>query len=124
MIDYNALGCCIDDVYHNTVSDTKKVTSKLEGDVMTLTFMTVKQHARNMPMQHFMSEVKRESVEIFASKIKSIREIYKEKTGTSIKITPEKSDVTMPPLIETLTNTSLAEKLMYKVTCVQRYNIG
>lgn len=124
MIDYNALGCCIDDVYHNTVSDTKKVTSKLEGDVMTLTFMTVKQHARNMPMQHFMSEVKRESVEIFASKIKSIREIYKEKTGTSIKITAEKSEVNMPPLIETLTNTSLAEKLMYKVTCVQRYNIG
>lgn len=124
MINYNALGCCLDDVFYNTTTDaTRKITSKLDGDVLSITFVTIKQHDRNMPQQHFMAESKREAVEMISEKVKSVKSLYKENTGSSLKISALKTDLNTPPEIITRTASSYSPKVIYEVRFTQRYTL-
>ena len=125
MIDYTALGCCLDDVFHNTSEDgTRKITSKLEGETLSITFRTIKHHDRNMPQQHFMAESKREAVEMINGKVKLVKKLYKENSGSAIKLTAVKTDLNMPPEIITRTASSYSPKVIYEVRFTQRYTVA
>lgn len=123
MIDYNAIGCCIDDVFHNTTSLDKKVTASLSGDVLTLKFIAMKQHARGMPLDTLIRDIKEEAIANFKAKVKSMKTLYRENTGTTISIVAFKDDVNMPPVLETYTVSSVSPKIMYKTIQTQRYTI-
>lgn len=123
MIDYNAIGCCIDDVFTNTTSIDKKVTASISGDVLTLKFVAMKQHARNEPLDKLVRDVKEEALANFKARVKSMKEIYREKSGSTISVVAFKEDLNSPPVLETYTFSPINPKIMYKTLQTQRYTI-
>ena len=87
----NALACCLDDVYNNaSESSTRKVTSKLEGNIMTLTFQTIANIARENHMHMEAARLKEEGAKMINDKVKIIKKMFKENSSSSLKLKKQK----------------------------------
>ena len=86
----NALACCLDDVYSVTNDASRKVTSKLNGNMMTITFQTIANFARESYMHQETANLKKEAASIINDKVKSVKKTFKERAGRTLTLTKEK----------------------------------
>lgn len=87
----NALACCLDDIYGNSSSDgSRKVTSRLDGNVMTVTFQTIANFARDSHTHIESQNLKKEGAAIVNDRVKTIKKLFKENTGKALNVQKQK----------------------------------
>ena len=86
----NALACCLDDVYSVAEDASRKVTSRLEGNMMTITFQTIANFARESYIHQETSRLKKEGADMIGLKLKSVRKTFKERAGRTLTLKKEK----------------------------------
>ena len=86
----NALACCLDDVYSVAEDASRKVTSRLEGNMMTITFQTIANFARESYMHQETGRLKKEGADMIGLKLKSVRKTFKERAGRTLTLKKEK----------------------------------
>ena len=86
----NALACCLDDVYSVAEDASRKVTSRLEGNIMTITFQTIANFARESYMHQETGRLKKEGADMIGLKLKSVRKTFKERAGRTLTLKKEK----------------------------------
>ena len=86
----NALACCLDDVYSVADDASRKVTSKLNGNMMTITFQTIANFARESYIHQETSRLKKEGADMIGLKLKSVRKTFKERAGRTLTLKKEK----------------------------------
>ena len=80
----NALACCLDDVYNTSPSGSRKVTSRLDNNELTLTFQTIKNFARDSHLHIESGSCKEEGAQIINKKVKEIKKLFKSQTGREL----------------------------------------
>jgi hypothetical protein len=83
----HALGNYIDNVYHNTGDGSRKLNVKLAGNVLTASYETIGQCARDVGLHQQTDSLKYEANDIIGKKIDEIKRGFKESTGSAIKLT-------------------------------------
>ncbi len=83
----HALGNYIDNVYHNTSDGSRKLNIKLAGNMLTASYETIGQCARDVGLHQQTDSLKYEANNIIGKKIDEIKKGFKEKSGSTIKIT-------------------------------------
>ena len=86
----NALACCLDAVYSVAEDASRKVTSRLEGNIMTITFQTIANFARESYMHQETGRLKKEGADMIGLKLKSVRKTFKERAGRTLTLKKEK----------------------------------
>lgn len=87
----NALACCLDDVYNNTTpSGSRKVTSRLDNNKLTITFQTIVNFARDCHLHIESGKLKAEGAVIVNDKIKEIKKLFKNQTDSDLNLKKEK----------------------------------
>ena len=86
----NALACCLDDVYNTSPSGSRKVTSRLDNNKLTLTFQTIKNFARDSHLHIESGNCKEEGVQIINKRVKEIKKLFKSQTGRELVLDQEK----------------------------------
>ena len=84
--EIHALGNCLDGVYNNySNSGTSKVTAKLDGCCLTLTYQTVVHIARDQGMHLQTPRLKDESNQMIRSRLSLIKKDFKSCCERSLK---------------------------------------
>lgn len=92
MIDYNKLGCCIDNVYSNIAKDpSRKVIATLNNDMLSLRYVSIVEVAKNEDKDRQIKEFEREAVEMISSYKRTLVSLYKEETNSRLGIKEEKN---------------------------------
>lgn len=80
------LAKAIDDVYNNTSEDsTRRTIAKFQNENLVIEYRTILSVAREREMDLHVSEAKREANQMLASRLKSIKDCFKECSGRSLK---------------------------------------
>ena len=108
----NALACCLDDVYSVAKNPSRKVTSKLSGNMMTITFQTIANFARESYMHEETSRLKKEGASIINDKVKSIKKTFKERAGRNLTLVKGKESDSL----ETISVSSFSPVRVIKYT--------
>jgi hypothetical protein len=83
----HALGNLIDNVYHNTSDGSRKLNLKLAGNMLTASYETIGQCARDASLHQQTDSLKYEANDIIGKKIEEIKKGFKESVGSTIKLT-------------------------------------
>jgi hypothetical protein len=83
----HALGNLIDNVYHNTSDGSRKLNLKLAGNILTASYETIGQVAREVGLHQQTDSLKYEANDIINRRIDDIKKGFKEQTGSGIKLT-------------------------------------
>ena len=86
----NALACCLDDVYNTSPSGSRKVTSRLDNNKLTLTFQTIVNFARDCHLHIESGKLKAEGAVIINGKVKEIKKLFKDQTERELTLNKEK----------------------------------
>ena len=102
MIDYNKLGTCISNVYNPTQNASRKVVTRLEGNLLTLNYMSIIELPRENDI--FLEKIKLDSEanQLIKEQINKIKNQYKELSGSALK-SKELTEVLDPSSYEILT---------------------
>lgn len=80
------LGKAIDDVYNNTAEDsTRRTIAKFQNENLVIEYRTILSVARESDMDLHVKEAKREANQMLTSRLKLIKECFKECAGRSLK---------------------------------------
>ena len=86
--DVNALGNIINTTWgKHSESNGRSVSSVLQGDVLTLRFVTVVHFSAEDALKMQVDRLAQESMDVLAGRIKSLKEEFKDATGKSLKVT-------------------------------------
>ena len=81
MIDYNKLGCCIDNVYSNIAKDpSRKVISTLNNDILSLRYVSIVEVVKNEDKDRQIKEFEREAIEMISSYKRTLPSLYQEES--------------------------------------------
>ena len=122
-VDYNKLGNCIENIYNNQAIDaSRKVVSTLRGETLSLRFVTIKEFAREVDKDSQTKLMEDEAVKCINSRVKEIKECYKDLSGKTIKLTPIKS--VKPMSCEVMTTSPFSIRRTYKVNYIVSYTLS
>lgn len=80
------IGSAIDNVYNNTSEDSSRRTvAKLQNDCLIIEYRTILTVAKDIELEHQMTMIKSESKQMIDSRLKSIKECFKETAGRTLK---------------------------------------
>lgn len=122
-VNYNILGSCIDNVFNNITKDSsRKAICKLNGEVMFITFLTIKEFARDLDIFLQTREFEEEARQIISKKVKDIKEKYAE-SGEKLKLTEIKEEKNKCAF-ETLTVSPISPKRTIKCSYTVQYKVA
>jgi len=122
-VNYNVLGTCIDNVFNNTAKDSsRKAICKLNGDIMSISFLTIKEFARESDIFLQTRDFEEEARQIIGKKLKDIKEKYSA-SGEKIKIVEVKEDKNKCTF-ETLTVSPISPKRTIKCCYTVNYKFA
>jgi hypothetical protein len=81
----HALGQSLDNVFHNTSDGSRKITQKLSGNNLTITFQTIAQFGREVGLHLQTSKVKEEGIQLINDRLALLKSSFKELTGHTLK---------------------------------------
>jgi hypothetical protein len=81
----HALGQSLDNVFHNTSDGSRKVTQKLSGNNLLITFQTIAQFGREQGLHLQTAKVKEEGIQLINDRIALLKSSFKDLTGKSLK---------------------------------------
>ena len=85
--DVNALGNIVNTSWGKySESNGRGVTAVLQGDVLTLRFVTVVHFSAEESLRLQTDRLAHESMDVLAGRIKSLKEEFKDATGQSLKV--------------------------------------
>lgn len=115
------LGKAIDNVYNNTSEDsTRRTIAKFQDENLVIEYRTILSVAREQDMDLHIREAKREANQMLSSRLKSIKDCYKECAGKSLKT--KKIDDSNN--VETLTVSAYSPVRMIKFTFCQIFEVS
>ena len=115
------LGCAIDDVYSNmSEKPDRRTTSKLVNDKLIVEYQTIVTIAKDSDFKYQMDMVKSESKQMIDSRLRSIKECFKDSAGRSLK-TKKENDYDK---VETLTVSPYSPFRTYKYSFCVHYGIS
>jgi len=114
------IGTAIDNVYNSYAEDSSRRTvAKLVGEQLVLEFRTILTVAKDRELEHQMSMIKSESKQMIDTRIKSIKDCFKENAGRSLKV----KKINDYDRIETLTVSPYSPIRTLKYTFVVNYEV-
>lgn len=116
----NSLGSAIDNVYNYSSEDgTRKTKARLIDNEMHITYVTILNAGRDLELQQQMIGLKKESDDMIKSRLRTIKQQFKQDSGRTLVTKKLGSSDN----IETLTVSpySLFRKL--KFSCTYRYEV-
>lgn len=89
----NALGNILNTTYGKASSKggDRSVTGSLEGDTLTLKFLSVVQFASEQSLREQTDRMSEESVKVLADMVKKVKKEFKESVGSTLKLKEENS---------------------------------
>jgi glutamate formiminotransferase len=115
------LGCAIDNVYNNvSEKPDRRTTTKIINDMLIVEYQTIITIAKDADFKHQMDMVKSESKQMIDSRLKSVKECFKESSGKSLKAKKEKDY----DRVETLTVSPYSPIRTYKYSFCVEYGIS
>ena len=89
----NALGNILNTTYGKASSKggDRSVTGSLEGDTLTLKFLSVVQFASEQSLREQTDRMSEESVKVLADMVKNVKKEFKESVGSTLKLKEENS---------------------------------
>lgn len=115
-----SIGNAIDNVYNNYSEDgSRKTVAKLVGECMHVSYMTILNSARECDLHMQIVDLKKEADEIIKSRLKTIKEEFKNASGRTLsaKKIDDKCD------FETLTVSPFSPFRKLKFTCTYSYEV-
>jgi hypothetical protein len=110
ILQANALGPLIDNVFHNTSNGTKKVTAKLMGNNLILSYQTIINFSREEGLHLQSSQCRVEGSSLINDRMKLIKQGFKEATGKALKLTKSSEN----DLFETITTNPYSHRRIIK----------
>ena len=81
------LGRSIDNVYNSISEDaSRRTVASLKGETLCVEYRTILTVAKDQELEHQMTMIKSESKQMIDSRIKSIKECFKESAGRALKV--------------------------------------
>jgi hypothetical protein len=115
------LGCAIDNVYNNiSEKPDRRTTSKLVSEKLVIEYQTIVTIAKDSDFKYQMDMIKSESKQMIDSRLKSIKECFKESANRALK-TKKESDYDK---VETLTVSPYSPIRTYKYSFCVNYGIS
>jgi hypothetical protein len=81
-----ALGVSVDNVFRGNGDGSRSVTCQLQGESLILKFQTIVHFAGEHSLRSQVGTIAQESVDILSAKVKSMKEAFKEATGSALKL--------------------------------------
>lgn len=106
----NAFGSLIDNVFHNTSDGTRKVTAKLMGDILTISYQSIINFSKEQGLHAQTPMCREEGTKLIGDRVKIIKSGFKEATGKSLKMTK----VGENDLFETITTNPYSQRRIIK----------
>lgn len=80
------LGNAIDNVYNNTSEkEDRRTVASFKGPHLTIEYRTILRAAKDQDLEHQMKMLKSESQQMITSRLKTIKESYKDCAGKNLK---------------------------------------
>lgn len=118
--EIHALGNCLDDVYNNTALDgSKKINSKLDNNILTLTYQTIVHISRDQGMHIQTPRLKDESSQMINNRLALIKKEFKECCNRTLKTNVLKTD----DFLETITTNPYTPRRIMKYSLSVSYEI-
>jgi len=115
------LGCAIDNVYNNiSEKPDRRTTTKIINDMLIVEYQTIITIAKDADFKYQMDMIKSESKQMIDSRLKSVKECFKESSGKSLKTKKEKDY----DRVETLTVSPYSPIRTYKYSFCVEYGIS
>ena len=122
-MDYDLIaniGTAIDNVYNSYAEDaSRRTVAKLSGEQLIVEFRTILTVAKDQELEHQMSMIKSESKQMIDSRVKSIKDCFKECAGRALKL----KKINDYDRIETLTVSPYSPIRTLKYTFVVNYEV-
>ncbi len=122
-MDYDLIaniGTAIDNVYNSYAEDSSRRTvAKLVGEQLVVEFRTILTVAKDQELEHQMTMIKSESKQMIDSRVKCIKDCFKESAGRSLKL----KKINDHDRIETLTVSPYSPIRTLKYTFVVNYEV-
>ena len=114
------IGSAIDNVYNNASEEhSRRTVAKLQNDCLIIEYRTILTAAKDQELEHQMAMIKSESKQMIDSRLKSIKECFKECAGRSLK-TKKINDYDK---VETLTVSPYSPIRTLKYSFVVQYEV-
>jgi len=88
-MDYELIVClgnCIDNVYNNYAeASDRRTVAKVQDDHLIIEYRTILRVAKDCELEMQMNLVKSESRQMIESRLRTIKEVFKESAGRSLK---------------------------------------
>ena len=123
MIDYNKLGTCISNVYNPTQNSSRKVVTRLEGNLLTLNFMSIVEVPRENDIFLEKRKLDSEANQLIEVQIKKIKSQYEELSENKFNY-KEITEVLDPSTYEILTANYLSPKRTIKFSYKKCFEIS
>ena len=95
MIDYNKLGKHLDNIYTGaTDNSSRKVVTKLQGNILTLTFRSIVNVGRNekdTDLNRIQKNLEKEAIQLIKAKKSEIQKNYNAESDHKLKIKEDKN---------------------------------
>ena len=84
----NALGNIINSTFGKSVSKAgdRSITGSIEGDTLTLKFLSVVQFASEQSLRQQTDRISEESIKLLSDSVSSIKKQFKEATGDTLRL--------------------------------------
>jgi len=80
------LGNCIDNVYNNYAeSSDRRTVAKIQDNHLVLEYRTILRVAKDLQLEGQMDLIKSESKQMIESRMRSIKQVFKEESGRPLK---------------------------------------
>ena len=88
-MDYELIMClgnCIDNVYNNYAeSSDRRTVAKIQDEHLVLEYRTILRVAKDLHLEGQMDLIKSESKQMIESRMRSIKQVFKEESGRPLK---------------------------------------
>ena len=80
------LGNCIDNVYNNySESSSRRTVAKIQDDHLVIEYRTILRVAKDSQLEGQMDLIKSESRQMIESRLRTIKQVFKEDAGRALK---------------------------------------
>jgi hypothetical protein len=80
------LGNCIDNVYNNYAeSSDRRIVAKIQDEYLVIEYRTILRVAKDHELEMQMDLIKSESKQMIESRLRTIKSVFKEDSGKSLK---------------------------------------
>ena len=113
------IGSAIDNVYNNTSEDTnsaRKTIAKLKGDCLHIEYQTILRLPKNTDLHAHVKQLESEKEQMVSSRLKTIKQSYKDLSGQTLKTTKKCSNDSFETL--TLSPYNEIRTFLYRCDCV------